>query len=332
MNGFVDEILIEVSSGKGGNGTISFRREKYSPNGGPDGGDGGKGGDVIFVVKDNLKTLSHLKRQRVYKAENGAPGGRKQKSGKKGADIFIFVPPGAIIKDPVYNTSIKDFGKTGEKWVFLRGGVGGKGNMHFATSIRQAPRIAKPGRPARSRHVLVELNLIADVGLVGLPNAGKSTLLSIITNANPRIASYPFTTTIPNLGVLHFFDRDIVIADIPGIINGASSGAGLGFQFLKHISRTKLLIFLVDLNDPIFLKVPQILEREVEQYAPALAEKESLLLGTKLDITGSERNLDKLREKYPGKTICGISAVTGRGLNEFKSMIMKMSKEEPCGQ
>ena len=326
MNAFVDETVIDVYSGAGGGGAATFRREKYVPRGGPDGGDGGKGGNVLFVVKRNLKTLSQLKRYRVFKGQNGEPGRSRKMHGKNGMDIKIEVPPGTLIKDFYTGDLILDLTDENESVIFLKGGRGGKGNTHFATSRNQAPRFAQEGELGKHRKLRVELNLIADIGLVGLPNAGKSTLLSVLTSAKPEIAAYPFTTKIPHLGVVKFYDRDIVIADIPGIIKGASHGVGLGFRFLRHISRTFLLAFLVDLSVDDFLDAAPTLEKELEGFSPELVQKPRLFIGTKMDIAGTEERLLELQEYYLHDRVIGISAVTGKGLDilkkEFLSLII----------
>jgi GTP-binding protein len=246
---FADEALIEVSSGKGGNGCASFRREKYVPRGGPDGGDGGRGGDVVFEIRRNLRTLAHLRHKQSFKAENGRDGEGRGCYGRNGEDVVVPLPPGSVIKDADTGELIRDFGKDREDFLFLKGGNGGWGNIHFKSSINQAPRKALPGHDGQKRRLQVELRVLADIGLVGFPNAGKSSLLNRFTNARPKIAPYPFTTRIPNLGVLTLGDRDIIIADIPGLIAGASQGVGLGIRFLKHISRTAGLVFLIDLGE-----------------------------------------------------------------------------------
>lgn len=316
MLGFADETYIDVSSGNGGPGCVSFRREKYVPRGGPDGGDGGRGGDVIFVVKKNLKTLLHLKQKRTFNARNGQPGMGRRKHGSDGDHAIIAVPPGTLIKDAETDEILQDLTDQ-EEWVFLRGGLGGKGNYHFSTSTNQAPRYAQPGLPGEARRLHIELNLIADVGFVGFPNAGKSSLLSALTNAHPKIGDYPFTTKIPNLGVLSFHGHDIVLADIPGIIEGASHGAGLGIKFLKHIYRTKVLVFMVDLSDEKYLAAFDLLKKELEQYAPELLERPRILAGTKLDLYEADQALNRLAEAFPGETVCGISTFTRKGLEEF---------------
>ncbi|MBN2442081.1 MAG: GTPase ObgE [Spirochaetales bacterium] len=328
MNIFVDETVIDVYSGAGGNGCLSFRREKYVPRGGPDGGDGGRGGDLIFVVKRNLKTLSHLKRYRIFKGQNGEQGKGRKCHGKDGLDKIIEVPPGTLIKDFYTGELLLDLTEENQSTIFLKGGRGGKGNTHFATSRVQAPRFAQPGEPGKHRKLRAELNLIADIGLVGLPNAGKSTLLSVLTSAKPEIAPYPFTTKIPNLGVIKFHDRDIVIADIPGIIKGASQGLGLGFQFLRHISRTFLLAFLVDLSDDFYLNAAPTLEKELEGFSRELILKPRLIIGTKMDVMGTEERLLEIKEKYSKDYVIGISSVTGKGLDDLRKVFLSQILSE----
>ena len=273
MISFADEAIIEVHSGKGGNGCVAFRREKYIPRGGPNGGDGGKGGDVIFCVKKNVRTLSKLRHHRIYKAKNGSDGQGWNKFGKDGEDVVIPIPPGTTIRDAETNELIHDFTTESENemFTFLEGGKGGWGNVHFKTSTNQAPRYAHDGKPGEVRLLKLELSIMADVGLVGFPNAGKSSLLTAFTNARPKIAPYPFTTKIPNLGVLRVDDeQDIIIADIPGIIKGASEGVGLGFDFLKHISRTACLLFMIDCSDTNYLTAYETLCNELKIYSPEL--------------------------------------------------------------
>ncbi len=297
MFGFSDETYIDVQSGDGGAGCVSFRREKFVPKGGPDGGDGGRGGDVIFVVKDNLRTLGHLKMVRSYHAENGRGGQGARMYGRDGRDIEIPVPPGTVIKNAETGEIIKDLSDS-DRFVFLKGGKGGLGNWHFRTSTHQTPRFAQSGEKGVSMRVGVELLVIADVGFVGFPNAGKSSLLNLLTNARSKVAGYPFTTKIPQLGVMRMWDKDVVLADIPGIIEGASEGLGMGFKFLRHISRTKGLAFLVDLSDDNYLTAYDILSGEVEKYSKELGEKKRILIGTKIDEVGTEERFEELKKKY----------------------------------
>ncbi len=324
MNNFVDETVITVVSGRGGDGAVSFRREKYVPRGGPDGGDGGKGGDVVFVVQANLKTLANLNLKKFFKAENGRPGGKKKMHGRDGNDVVIPVPAGVVIRDADTGLVLKELLEEGERWVCLKGGRGGKGNVHFANSVRQAPKFAQPGKPGSSRRLKVELKIIADVGLVGLPNAGKSTLLSVLTNANPKIGDYPFTTKIPNLGVVRTVMGDVIVADIPGIIEGAAGGAGLGLKFLKHISRTKMLLFLVDLTGDNPMDDLRIIENEVSAYSTDLIGKERIIVGTKLDCRGAKENLDLLKSSIGTVRVIGISSFSMEGIEELKGEIIKV--------
>ncbi|MDR2048500.1 MAG: GTPase ObgE [Treponema sp.] len=346
MEKFADEALIEVSSGKGGNGCVAFRREKYVPKGGPSGGDGGRGGDVVFVVRRNLRTLSHLRYKHSFKAENGHDGEGSERSGRNGEDVVIPLPPGTVIRDADSGELIRDFGLTGkrggsapgdagragppegEKFVFLKGGTGGWGNVHFKSSVTQSPRRALPGKPGEFRRIRAELRIMADIGLVGFPNAGKSSLLDKFTNARPKIAPYPFTTKIPNLGVLSFgsgrndYDsRDIIIADIPGLIEGASEGAGLGIRFLKHVSRAAALIFLIDLSGTNCSDAFTILYRELENFSPELIKKRRIICGSKLDLEGAGAALEKLRAGYPDEKVLGISVFSGQGLKELAAEI-----------
>lgn len=288
---FVDRAKIFIKSGKGGNGAVSFRREPFVPEGGPDGGDGGKGGDVIFQADENMRTLMDFRYKRKYEAENGQDGMKKKRYGKNGQDLIIKVPVGTMVLDEETGHVMKDLTEDGQSFVAAKGGKGGKGNVKFTTSTRQAPNFAEAGGFAKERNVILEMKLIADVGLVGFPNVGKSTLLSVSTSARPKIANYHFTTIEPNLGVVQIYDKSFVMADIAGIIEGAHEGAGLGHKFLKHIERTKVLIHVVDVSgcegrNPIedFDKI----NNELEQYSPRLMKKPQIVAANKIDLIDEE--------------------------------------------
>ncbi|MDR2631440.1 MAG: GTPase ObgE [Spirochaetaceae bacterium] len=325
MEKFADEALIEVSSGSGGNGCVSFRREKYVPRGGPSGGDGGRGGDVIFEVRRNLRTLAHLRYKHSFKAQNGRDGEGSQRYGRDGDDVVIQVPPGTVLKDADTGELIRDFGRDGTSLVFLRGGNGGWGNVHFKSSVNQAPRKALPGKRGELRRLRVELRILADIGLVGFPNAGKSSLLDRFTNARPKIAPYPFTTKIPNLGVLTLDDRDIIIADIPGLIEGASDGLGLGIRFLKHISRTAALAFLIDLSADNWHGAYDVLYQELAAFSPELVQKSRVILGTKTDVDGTGERLEALKAQYPGEQVLGVSVFSGEGIPELARIFGRLA-------
>ncbi|MCL2243273.1 MAG: GTPase ObgE [Treponema sp.] len=334
MEKFADEAIIEVSSGSGGNGCAAFRREKYVPRGGPSGGDGGRGGNVLFTVRRNLRTLAHLRYKRNFKAENGRDGGNGGRYGHNGADVIIPLPPGSLIREVETGTLIKDFSLNNEKedFLFLKGGNGGWGNIHFKSSVNQAPVKALPGKPGIAVKLKIELQIIADIGLVGFPNAGKSSLLDHFTNARPKIAAYPFTTKIPNLGVLTAGERDIIIADIPGLIEGASAGAGLGLRFLKHISRTQALAFLIDLSDSNYLEAFDILLNELNSFSDKLIKKKRIIVGTKTDLEEADvwlasGRLAELAAKYPEEEITGISVFSGGGINELTRVLLRITEE-----
>ena len=337
MINFADEAIIEVHSGKGGNGCIAFRREKYIPRGGPNGGDGGKGGDVIFTVKKNVRTLAKLRHHRIYKAKNGADGMGWNKFGRDGDDVVIPVPPGTSISDAETGEFIHEFSCDDEDFIFLEGGKGGWGNVHFKTSTNQAPRYAHDGKPGEVRLLKLELKIMADAGLVGFPNAGKSSLLTAFTNARPKIAPYPFTTKIPHLGVLRVDDeQDIIIADIPGIIEGASEGVGLGFDFLKHISRTQCLLFMIDASDENYLSAYKILCLELENYSSELLEKKRIVLVNKIDIEGAEQNaseiIEEIHKTEPEIPVIPVSVMNNIGMqNAKKSIITLVNKLEGIG-
>ena len=322
---FADRAKIWIVSGKGGDGHVSFRREKFVPDGGPDGGDGGKGGDVIFEVDDGMNTLYNYRHRHKFAAGNGEEGGKRRCHGRNGQDIVLKVPEGTIVKSAETGQVIADMSGDNRRMVVLRGGNGGLGNMHFATSTMQAPKFAKPGQDAVEIEVILELKVIADVGLVGFPNVGKSTFLSRATNARPKIANYHFTTLNPNLGVVDLEGASgFVIADIPGLIEGASEGLGLGHQFLRHIERTKLIVHLVDAasvegRDPI--EDIRAINHELESYHSKLLKKPQIIAANKLDLCpdGGEEVLTRLREAFSseGIEVYGISAVTGRGVKEL---------------
>lgn len=323
---FADEAFVIVSSGKGGNGCVAFRREKYVPMGGPSGGDGGKGGSVIFEIRRNLRTLAQLRYKQTFKAKSGGGGEGSQRYGKDGEDCIIPLPPGCIIRDAETGEIIKDFGQESEgQFLFLEGGNGGWGNVHFKGSTNQAPRTALPGKPGETRRLRIELNIIADIGFVGFPNAGKSSLLDYFTNARPKIAPYPFTTKIPNLGVLRVNEeQDIILADIPGIIEGASDGHGMGIRFLKHISRTSGLAYIIDLSDEDFLESYEKLQVELAGFSPELAEKPRVVIANKLDLPDTRERLDELRARYPDQEILGISVHSRWGLDEVRDAFIAM--------
>ena len=325
---FIDHAKIYVKAGDGGAGALSFHTEKYITNGGPDGGDGGNGGNVIFIADKNLRTLMDLKYKRKYQAENGQPGMKRNRFGKKGQDLYIRVPVGTMIIDKETGHLMKDLVSDGDTVVAAKGGRGGKGNVHYKSSTRQAPNFAEAGGPAKTREVILELKLIADVGLLGFPNVGKSTLLSVCTNSKPKIAGYHFTTIDPNLGVVYLHDTSFVMADIAGIIEGASQGAGLGFKFLKHIERTKVLIHVIDVSgsegrDPIedYKKI----NAELEQFDARLAHKPQIVAANKTDIVTDQEKYDEFMEfmKAEGREVYPISAAARQGLDELMNAALR---------
>ena len=331
---FADSARIIIKSGKGGDGHVSFRREKYVPNGGPDGGDGGKGGDVIFQVDEGMNTLTNFRHKRKYAAENGEEGKKRNCHGKNGEDIVVKVPAGTVIKEAESGKVIADMSGDNTRQIVLHGGRGGNGNQHYATSTMQAPKYAQPGQPAIELEVYLELKVIADVGLVGFPNVGKSTLLSRVTNADPKIANYHFTTLNPNLGVVDLDGTNgFVIADIPGLIEGASQGVGLGHEFLKHIERTKVMIHMVDAastegRDPI--KDIYAINKELEAYNPSLCQKPQVIAANKIDAIYGEDNdpIQALKAEFEPKGIkvYPISAVSGKGLKELLYHVSELLK------
>ncbi len=336
---FADRAKIWIRSGKGGDGHVSFRRELYVPNGGPDGGDGGDGGDVIFQVDEGLNTLTDYRHRRKYAAQDGQEGGKRNCHGKSGQDVILKVPEGTVIKDAGSGKVIADMSAGNRRQVVLKGGKGGIGNQHFATSTMQVPKYAKPGQPAQELEVMLELKVIADVGLVGFPNVGKSTLLSRVTNARPKIANYHFTTLNPNLGVVDLDGAGFVIADIPGLIEGASEGVGLGHDFLRHIERTRVIIHMVDAasvegRDPV--EDIYAINRELEAYNPEIAARPQIIAANKIDAIWEEENspVDRIRQEFEPKGIkvCPISAVSGQGLKELMyevQRILDMMEDKP---
>lgn len=337
---FVDKAEIIVSSGKGGNGAVTFRREPYVPDGGPDGGDGGDGGDVIIAADNNLRTLMDLKYKRKYKAENGSDGMGRKKYGKKGKNLIIKVPLGTMVIDKDTGLLIKDLNAIGDSVVVAKGGKGGKGNVHFKSSTRQAPNFAESGELAQEREIILELKLISDVGLVGLPNVGKSTILSVATSARPKIANYHFTTIDPNLGIVDFVDNSFVLADIAGIIEGAHKGQGLGLTFLKHIERTKILIHVVDAagsEGSTPLKDYRIINNELKQYDDKLEKKVKIIAANKIDLINFDdldsdilKNYNEFIEevKKEGKIVVPISAATNKGIKELMGIALNKLEEQ----
>ena len=319
---FIDEAIITVQSGDGGSGCVSFRREKYVPKGGPDGGDGGKGGDVILVATAGRRTLYPFRFRREFAAERGAGGQGRQKSGRSGQDLVIELPPGTIVRDADSGDIVKDFSVAGESFIIARGGRGGKGNTHFKSSTHRTPRFAQPGGPGELKRLQLELKLLADVGIVGLPNAGKSTLISVVSSARPKIADYPFTTLVPNLGVVKAGNHEpFVMADIPGLIEGAHAGTGLGIRFLRHVERTRLLVHLIDAGgiDPENpLEAFDTVNREMALYSPALARKPQVVALNKLDLTGTEERARAFKAALgKRRKVHLVSAATNLGVAQL---------------
>ena len=318
---FIDYAKIELQAGNGGNGIVSFHREKYIDKGGPSGGDGGKGGDIVFVTNSNLHTLQDIRYRRLYKAKNGQSGGSNKKTGKSGEDLIIEIPCGTVIKDQASNTMIVDMVEDNHSHIVCEGGVGGKGNHHFKSSTQQTPRFSQEGSQGEHLKVELELKVLADVGLVGLPNAGKSTLLSVMTTAKPKIADYPFTTLQPHLGIVKYGEyQSFVMADIPGLIEGASEGKGLGHQFLKHIERNKILLFLIDILEENPQETFDKLKKELETFNDTLMDKPTLVVRTKLDTIQDPKILDQwnnFSEEY-----IDISSVSNSGLDNLKDRLV----------
>lgn len=316
---FVDEVGIRVHAGKGGNGCVSFRKEKYIPKGGPDGGNGGRGGNVIFEAVDNVHTLYDFRSHKDYKAEDGHPGDKKDRSGKYGKDLIIRVPMGTQVRNKETQEVIVDMTKKNEQFIIAHGGNGGKGNAGFVSSIRQAPSFAEKGEPGESFELELELKLVADVAIVGYPSVGKSTFISVVSNAKPKIAEYHFTTLVPNLGVAKVNEREIVFVDVPGLIEGASEGKGLGHQFLRHIERAHHVLFLIDINSNTPVNDLEVLQKELEKFSPTLAQKNHTLAFSKVDVTDKELE-NFLQEEFTKKGYSKpylISAATHEGIKEL---------------
>jgi GTPase len=328
--GFLDEVVITVVSGDGGKGCVSFRREKFIPKGGPDGGDGGDGGDILIHATNTLNTLSDFSSKRHFKAQNGRQGKGQRQTGKNGLDVIIKVPLGTIIYDNETGEILVDLVKNDQDVLLLTGGMGGKGNCHFASSTNRTPRFAQDGTPGQKKTIRLSLKYIADIGLIGLPNVGKSTLLSRLTLAKPKIDNYPFTTIFPNLGVMEFDNQKrLTLADIPGLIEGASEGKGLGHRFLKHVERTKFLLHLIDgssASKKELLKDFHLLQDELNRYNPSITKKEQMVLINKTDLMPQgKKDITKIRSAFTkiGFESLAISAMTGDGLDELKNILAK---------
>jgi GTPase len=325
---FIDEAIITVQSGNGGSGCVSFRREKFIPRGGPDGGDGGKGGDIVLKTTFRKRTLQQFQFKRQFKAINGAGGQGKQKTGKTGQDLIIEIPPGTLVSDAETGQILKDLTKPGDAFIAAKGGRGGQGNRRFKSSTNRSPRFSQPGEPGESLTLKLDLKLLADVGIIGLPNAGKSTLIGSISSANPKIGNYPFTTLSPNLGVVQTsWGEPFVVADIPGLIEGAHKGAGLGIKFLRHIERTRILVHLIDvlsidLENP--LKVYNTINKELTMYSKGLAEKPQIVVVNKLDLPGADEAANIFKSAAKDKKILLISAINQTGIEDLKSQIVKL--------
>jgi GTP-binding protein len=332
---FIDEVVITVRGGDGGNGCVAFRREAHVPRGGPSGGDGGRGGDVVLVADPALSTLLDLRYQRSYRADSGRHGQGHDRHGRGARDLEVRIPCGTTVQDMETQEILSDLVDPGQRWVAAAGGQGGRGNLHFVSSTNRAPRRADPGEPGQERQLRLELKLLADVGLVGLPNSGKSSLISKVSAARPRVAEYPFTTLIPNLGVVGLSgERSFVVADIPGLIEGAHQGAGLGHRFLRHVERTRVLVFLLDdrhhleggPGDP--QADLQLLRGELEAHDPRLLSKSALIALNKIDLLPSKR-LAEVHNMFGGRTLYAVSAVSGQGVQALLEGIWKLLADTP---
>jgi GTP-binding protein len=327
---FIDYAKIYIKAGDGGDGAVAFRREKYVPKGGPAGGNGGNGGNIIFLTDPNLSTLLDFQYKRKYSAEDGDPGGSSLKDGRGGKDIVIRMPVGTIIKDAVTEEIIFDMNEVNKEYFVAKGGKGGKGNSNFATPTKQTPRYAEPGRPGEEKNIILELKLIADVGLVGFPNAGKSTLISTISDAKPKIADYPFTTLEPNLGIVRYKDyQSITVADIPGIIEGAHLGKGLGLKFLRHIERTKILLLMIDVSSEDYSRDYKTLITELDKYSKVLSKKKKIVAFSKADLVETSEAKKLSRRKIAGYRgpILVFSSVTKYGISELLDELWQQLKD-----
>ena len=330
---FLDRVKISVKAGNGGDGAISFLRTKLVENGGPDGGEGGKGGDIVFVAKDNLNTLYDFKFKKKFNAENGENGGKKNKTGKSGEDLLIFVPTGTVVIDPISNKIIADLNEVEKRFVALHGGKGGHGNAFYKSSIKQSPHFSQAGEKTTARELILELKTIADVGLVGFPNVGKSSLLSVISNANPKIANYPFTTLYPNLGVVEVLGQTFVVADIPGLIEGASDGAGLGHYFLKHVERVRLILHVVDISESEardFISDYEIINNELTRYMKYIAYLPQIVVFSKCDLLSENELKEKIarfEKKYKSVEHIEIASFEYKNIELLKKRVLeKLSK------
>jgi GTPase len=325
---FIDEAIITVWSGNGGRGCVSFRREKFIPRGGPDGGDGGKGGDIVLKTTSRKRTLYQFRFKKHFKAKNGAHGQGKQKTGKNGQDLIMELPPGTLVTDADTGKVITDLVKSDETFVLARGGRGGQGNARFKTSTHRSPRFAQPGEPGETKTLKLELKLLADVGIIGLPNAGKSTLITAVSSARPKIGNYPFTTLFPSLGVVQTgWAEPFVVADIPGLIKGAHKGTGLGIRFLRHIERTRILIHLVDVSaidtdNP--LHAYNTVNKELAMYNRKLTEKPQIVVLNKIDLPDVREAAKKFQNAVKEKQVILISALTGKGIEDLNSKIIQL--------
>lgn len=323
---FIDEATITVQSGDGGNGCVSFRREKFVPRGGPDGGDGGKGGDIILKSTSRRRTLLPFRYKSQFKAQRGANGLGKQKTGRSGEDLILEVPPGTLIRNAETGDLLKDFNRADESFIVAPGGRGGQGNLRFKSSTHRAPKFAQPGEPGQTLVLKLELKLLADVGIIGLPNAGKSTLISVISAAKPKVADYPFTTLVPNLGVVKVGSAEpFVVADIPGLIEGAHQGAGLGDRFLRHVERTRILVHLIDaatIDSDNPLSSHETINNELLRYSPAIAEKPQIVVLNKMDLPDTQETADLFSKAIGDVQVHLISAATGHGIDPLLKTIV----------